>query len=194
MENNHKQSNEVELLKLEYQQCQNGYNSRDRMVEDEFCKVVELFLFLVATLFLFDRFATVSQLSHCAGCAILGIAGLFCLFSLLVSMESNASCNVALRERCRQIEEHLHELVGFQLRYWQTIDQRAKHLEERLIKGTWGATVARERGERERNIFINTVRLVIALWIIILAITIGSGVSKQIKAVSPDRSVSVTQP
>ena len=170
------QNNEVDLLKLEYQECQDGYNSRDTMAEDEFFKIVQLFWLLLATLFLFDRFAEVGQYIHCIFCVALGIAGFSCLFSLLVSMESNASCNVALRQRCREIEERLHEILGFHLQYWQAIDKRTRHAEEKIVKGTLGTTTLKERKEAERNIFINTVRLLIILWMIVVVITIARGI------------------
>ena len=72
-----KKNYEIDLLKLEYQECQRGYSQRDGLAEDEFCKVVQLFLLLVATMFLFDRFAETGRLIHCLGCIILGIAGFF---------------------------------------------------------------------------------------------------------------------
>jgi len=192
MDNQTKKDYEIDLLKLEYQECQRGYNQRDHMVEDEFCKVVQLFLLLVATVFLFDRFAIVGRYAHWVGCIILGIAGLFCFFSMLVSIESNASCNVALRRRCREIEKRLHELAGYEIRYWKTINERARHLEEMVFKGSWGTKVGREQSERERNIFINTVRLLIVLWIIVIAIAIVAKTTRQKEATSPNSSVSVT--
>lgn len=172
MKDEAKQNNEAEFLKFEYKGCQDGYNSRDNMVEDEFFKIVQLFWLLLATLFLFGRFAKVGQYIHFMFCVSLGIAGFSCLFSLLVSMESNASCNVALRKRCREIEERLREILGFNLQYWQVIDKRKKHTEEKLVKGTSGMTALKEKREGERNIFINTVRLLIVLWVIVVVISV----------------------
>lgn len=181
-------NHEIELLKLEYQECQRGYSQRDGLAEDEFGKVVQLFLLLVATIFLFDRFAESGRTIHCLGCIILGIAGFFYFFSILVSIESNASCNVALRQRCEEIEERIEELTGYKLRYWDTIQKRVRHLEEMVIKGAWGAKADSEKKERERNIFINTVRLLIVLWIIVLVVTIHPKIAKQEKTASTSRS------
>jgi hypothetical protein len=194
MDEDLKKNQEIELLKLEYQECQRGYSQRDGLAEDEFGKVVQLFLLLVATVFLFDRFAEAGRSIHCLGCIILGIAGLFYFVSLLVSIESNASCNVALRQRCEEIEKRLQELTGFQLQYWKVIHDRTRHLEEMIIKGTWGTKADRERKERERNIFINTVRLLIVLWIIIVLFTVLSPKAKQQKTVPPGSSVSMIKP
>jgi len=194
MDNEIKKNYEIDLLKLEYQECQHGYSQRDGLVEDEFCKVVQLFLLLVGTMFLFDRFSVAGRAIHCVGCIILGIAGFFCFFSLLVSIESNAGCNVALRQRCEEIEKRIHELMGFELRYWKTIHDRVRHFEEMVIKGAWGAKAGREKKERERNIFINTVRLLIALWFIVVVITILPQSVKQEQTAPPDRSISVTDP
>ncbi len=189
-----KKNQEIELLKLEYQECQRGYSQRDGLAEDEFGKVVQLFLLLVATLFLFDRFAESGQIIHCLGCIILGIAGLFYFFSILVSIESNASCNVALRQRCEEIEERLQELTGYKLQYWNKIHDRVRHLEEMVIKGAWGAKADAEKKERERNIFINTVRLLIILWIIVVLVTVHPKRAKQEKTNSPSPFVSAIEP
>jgi hypothetical protein len=194
MNEDSKKNQEIELLKLEYQECQRGYSQRDGLAEDEFGKVVQLFLLLVATVFLFDRFAESGRLIHCSGCIILGVAGLFYFLSLLVSIESNASCNVALRQRCEEIEKRLRELTGFELRYWKTIHDRVRHFEEMVIKGAWGAKADREKKERERNIFINTVRLLIFLWIIVVLFAILPQRAKQEKTVSLGPSVSVIEP
>ena len=35
-----KEKQEIELLTLEYQKCHDGYNSRDSIVESEFCQMV----------------------------------------------------------------------------------------------------------------------------------------------------------
>ena len=185
---------EIDLLKLEYQECQRGYAQRDGLAEDEFGKVVQLFLLLVATLFLFDRFAAAGRIVHCLGCVILGIAGLFYFVSLLVAIESNASCNVALRQRGEEIESRLRELTGFEMRYWKTIHDRVRHFEEKAIKGAWGAKADREKKERERNIFINTVRLLTVLWLIVVAVTVLSGPAKQKEASPLGQSVPVTKP
>ena len=184
---------EIELLKMEYQECQRGYSQRDGLAEDEFGKVVQLFLLFVATMFLFDRFAESGRIIHCLGCIVLGIAGIFYFFSILVSIESNASCNVALRQRCEEIEERLQELTGYKLRYWNTIQNRVRHLEEMVIKGAWGARADAEKKERERNIFINTVRLLIVLWIIVLLVTVHPKRAKQEKTASTSHSVLVLE-
>jgi len=175
MEDQVKQNHEIELLKLEYRECQAGYNSRDDMTEDEFCKVVQLFWLFVTIILALNVFTTIGRFFHCAVCIIIGVAGLFCLLSLLVSIESNASCNVALRQRCKKIEDRLCDLVGFKLQYWQVIDERDKYLEEELVKGRFGAKVGGEK-ERERSIFVNTVRLLILLWIVIVAVAVVRGI------------------
>jgi hypothetical protein len=172
------------LLKLEYQQCQSGYNSRDRLAEDEFCKVIQKFSIFLTILLAFNIFIKISPVFHFWVCVIIGVAGFSCLFSLLVVIESNSGCNVALRQRCRQIEDRLKELTGFQIQYWQAIEDRRKEREERIVKGIRGAITKRERKEQERSIFIFTVRLLIGLWLIIVVAMIIWGGRITIKDLS----------
>ena len=188
-----KKIQEIELLKLEYQECQHGYSQRDSLAEDEFGNVVQIFLLLVATVFLFDRFAEAGRAIHCLGCFVLGLAGLFYFFSLLVSIESNASCNVALRQRCEEIEKRLQELTGCELRYWRTIHDRLKHFEEKVFKGASNVKADKEKKERERNIFIHTIRLLIFLWIVVVLFTVFNQKVKQQKASLPDPSIKFTE-
>lgn len=159
---------EIELLKLEYRECQNGYNSRDKMAEDEFCKVIQVFSVFLTILVAFSVFAKVGWYSNCAVCLLIGVTGLMCLVSLLVVIESNSSCKVALRKRCGKIRERLQALVGFKLSYWDAIEQRARHWEEKKIKGALGVTADKDRTEAEQNIFVTAVRLLIFLWMVIV--------------------------
>jgi hypothetical protein len=101
---------------------------------------------------------------------------------------------VALRQRCEKIEERLQELTGFELRYWKTIHDRERHFEEMVVKGDWGAKADREKKERERNIFIYTVRLLIALWFIVVLFAVLPQKAKQEKTVPPGPSVLLTEP
>lgn len=172
MEDQEKQNHEIELLKLEYRECQSGYNSRDNMTEDEFCKVVQMFGVFVTILLAFNVFSKIGRFFHCVVCITIGVAGFFCLLSLLISIESNASCNVALRQRCRKIEDRLFDLVGVKLQYWGVIDERKKHIEEKLVKGGLSAIAGSEVKERERSIFVNTVRLLIFLWTVIVVVVV----------------------
>jgi len=174
MENNANKDNEIELLKLEYQQCQSGYNSRDSLAEDEFCKVIQKFSIFLTILLAFNIFIKISPEFHFWVCIIIGVAGFCCLCSLLVVIESNSGCNVALRQRCRQIEDRLKELTGFQIQYWQAIEKRYKPREERIVKELWGTRADSE--ETERNMFVFTVRLLMGLWImIVVAMIIWGG-------------------
>ena len=40
---NNDEEREFQLAVLDYQMCQNGYNSRDQITEDEFSKLVQVF-------------------------------------------------------------------------------------------------------------------------------------------------------
>ncbi|UCF00028.1 MAG: hypothetical protein JSV82_02900 [Planctomycetota bacterium] len=194
MENNANKDHEIELLKLEYQQCQSGYNSRDRLAEDEFCKVIQKFSVFLTILLAFNIFIKISPAFHFWVCVIIGIAGLCCLFSLLVVIESNSGCNVVLRQRCRQIEDRLKELTGFQIQYWQAIEDRIKYLEENIVKGIRDTITKRERKEQERSIFVLTIRLLILLWIIIVVAMIIWGRSISIKDLGGNNSSASTPP
>jgi len=194
MENNANKDNEIDLLKLEYQQCQSGYNSRDALAEDEFCKVIQKFSIFLTILLAFNIFIKISPEFHFLVCVIIGVAGFFCLFSLLVVIESNSGCNVALRQRCRQIEERLKVLTGFQIQYWQAIEERPKRLEENIVKGIGDVITRRERKEQERSIFIWTVRLLMGLWIMIVVAMIIWGRQISIKDLSGNNSSASAPP
>ena len=87
----------------------------------------------------------------------------------------DASCSMALRQRCTEIEQRLCALSGVSLGYWKAIEERKKHWEEKVLKKSWGKTRDEGETEQERNVFINTVRLFILLWIVIVAVTILQG-------------------
>jgi hypothetical protein len=191
MGNNANKDHEIDLLKLEYQQCQSGYNSRDGLAEDEFCKVIQKFSIFLTILLAFNIFIKISPVFHILVCLIIGFAGFFCLFSLLIVIESNSGCNVALRKRCRQIEDRLKELTGFQIQYWQAIEDRSIRREEKIVKGK---RADRESKEKERNIFIYTVWLLIVLWIIIVVAMIICGDRITLKDLGGNESSSSVPP
>jgi len=166
MENYAKKNDEIELLKLEYQECQNGYNSRDSIAHDEFFKLIQVFSIFFTILVAFNIFVEISLLFHHLICIVIGLAGTLSLFSILLVIQSNSNCKVALRKRCIEIEKRLQTLVGFHLRYWQVIDGRSKHFEEKIFKGKPGQK--RDIEERERNVFVNAVRIFIVLWLVIV--------------------------
>lgn len=146
----------------EYQMCLNGYNYRDQIVPDEFSKLVQNFSIFLTIILAISVFIEVSQILHIILCVLIGMVGFFSIYAILVDMESNLSCKVALRKRCMEIEETT------KLTYWKTVEQRPKYREEHMFKGSPGG---REQPRRHGNIFITSARLIIVVWILIVFMT-----------------------
>jgi len=97
-----------ELLKLEYQECQTGYNNRDKLVPQELSYIVVLFGGLITVIgLLVTKFYNIDAFILRLIISIIGACGFIGLLGLLIDLESSASCKRALRKRSEDIEELL---------------------------------------------------------------------------------------
>jgi hypothetical protein len=169
----------IELLKMEYELCHAGYNSRDFMTQDEFGKVVQSFSIFLTVLLAISIFVKVSFVLHLLLCVTIGTAGLLAMVAQLLDIESNSSCKVALRERSLQIERELESSAdgGDTIQFWSVIEGRKKHKEENLFKGKSGE--AKDREEVEGDLFITSSRILIAIWVLFVSAIIIWGSSLQ---------------
>ncbi len=183
----------LDLLKLEYEQCNAGYNSRDSLVQDGFAKIVQNFNIFIVILFGFNVLITTDQTLRVILLIIIGIAGFLTLFSQTVDLESNVTCKVVLRSRATQIEEIIEgdfssediwndipnkkssELQN--VRQWHLILERKKLREEEIIKGE-GETVKdkkKEMHENESISYVTVSRIFYLLWVVMVGISIFAG-------------------
>jgi len=164
MEKNCLSPDKLELLKLEYQICHEGYNVRDQITEDEFSKLIQIFSIFLTVIFAFNLFIKIHIILHIMLCIIIGIAGCLSMVALLLDMESASSCKIALRNRCLEIEK---QLVGQDIfKYWGVIEKREKYPEERFLKG--GSGKKKDRKETEGDLFIFSSRILIGIWVVIV--------------------------
>jgi Flp pilus assembly protein TadB len=166
------QEKNKDLLMLEYQECQSGYNNRDNLVPQEFANFVQSFFAFLTLLFAIHIFAEVNTLLSIMIHLGLGIAGLLVLLAFLLDMQANTSCKRALKDRSREIENTLSDYECPKI--WTVIQNRRKYLEERLFKG-------RDREVHEKTIggvFVNTSRALVILWIafVVMMIVLGDSI------------------
>ena len=162
---------QIELLKVEYKECNTGYNYRDNMIHQEFVSIIRIFSFFITLIIAFNTFIETVPFLHFSFIIIIGIAGFLSLFSMILDIQSNSSCNIVLRKRATEIEEMLSEESIFV--QWSSILNRKKYFEERLIKGMSGS--AKDSKEPERNIFITASRFFIIIWLAVVIVAIGWG-------------------
>jgi len=166
------------LLRLEYSECQNGYNSRDKIVPDEVRYVGFMFVVLTAVL-LFAVDLIGSSPALFTGVVILvGILGLSFLLGFLLDIQSNLSCKRALRERSKAIEQLLSPKSGDvthpPLSIWRYIipgRDKYKYWEEKKLKRPFSQILP----EQEGNYFLWAVRVAIILWMAVVVLTIIYG-------------------
>jgi len=165
--------NNVDIILFEYNACLDGYNSRDKMANELFYKLIHSFqMFLIIIAF---TSALVSQLEkyHWFCCLIIGAIGFLSMFSLLLGLESVSSCKVALRKRCITLELELSKMLdGNHPQYWRSIHERKKYLEEGIIKGQLTDkfdTCLFQHDTNEikeaKGIFIWAARIIIFCWV-----------------------------
>jgi GNAT superfamily N-acetyltransferase len=161
-----------ELLQLEYEQCQWGYNSRDAIIPSEFGYMVVILGVLIGALgFLVDKFDTNPILLRAAA-AIVGVAGMIAFWGFFTDLLSNCSTRLALRKRSVEIENELSPQFltdnSFSLRLWRdTIPNRHKVWSERMLKRL---THNKTHPEREIEILKMAGWLIIFLWLTMVAL------------------------
>lgn len=172
----------VERLLAEYHQCNEGYNSRDYIAQDEFSKLIQSFSILLAILLGVNLFGQINPTLRLFIAGTLGLLGLFVFVSMLLDIEGACSCKVALRRRAQEIEE---AIPGDVPEIWNIIDSRDRFFEEGPMKkrikrvkkkGVIRPEIRETERETEGILFVNASRLVVILWIlIVIAVMIWGG-------------------
>ncbi|TES91865.1 MAG: GNAT family N-acetyltransferase [Desulfobacteraceae bacterium] len=159
------------LLKLEYQECQAGYNNRDKIVPDELRNVGLVFTFLTGALFFaINILQNEPDWLLWLAAGIIGIFGFLLLFGFLIDIQSNVSCKKVLRQRSAEIEDLLSPAPsGIQpntvLQIWRkVIPKRKRKWEERVPK----SLLRRKSPEGETDYFILAARIAIGLWLLLV--------------------------
>lgn len=161
----------VRLILIEYQECNAGYNSRDVIVQEEFHNIVQVFSVFITIIIAFNAFIKTVPLLHTIFIIIIGLAGYLSILALLIDLQSNLSCKVALRKRAINIEKILSSKYKYKL--WTCINKRDKYIEEAMIKGKPGSS--KDIQEPDRNIFIIASRLFIILWLGVVIVSLFWG-------------------
>jgi hypothetical protein len=172
-----------ELLKSDYDNCHDGYNSRDGIIPQEVMGMIALFGGLAALL----KFTTDSSWPvgyRIIAVILIGIIGLAILVGLHLDIASNISCKDALRTRMKEIETILSGatiadnivLLGI----WKSIDDRKRLLDEKLkyIK-LWKSKKSNKREYHsfheiglDTPYFIWVGRIAVVLWIVLVTIVL----------------------
>lgn len=159
---------EMEWLKLDYQMCHAGYNSRDQITEDEFSKLVQVFSIFLTVIVAVNVFVKVNTFLHIVLCIVIGVSGFLSMVSFLIDLESASSCKIALRKRCKEIEALISN--GNIMQYWLSIESREKYGEEKFLKNLLSKLKSSGivRSDIERDLYINAARALIILWLFIV--------------------------
>jgi len=171
------------LLRLEYAECQTGYNSRDKIVPDEARYVAFIFGALTAILI----FANDVLSGHPTWFRIVasgtGVMGFVLLLGFLTDIQSNLTCKRALRKRSEEIENLLSPVENTAdpkppLSIWRyVIPKRAKYWGESRLKNIFPWVTP----EGEGNHFVVATWAAIVIWIalIVACLVIGPGLKGQ---------------
>jgi hypothetical protein len=158
----------IELLITEYQQCNRGYGFRDQLAHNACRGIIQTFSVFLTLLFAATVFLEISRPAHIVLCFILLFIGILAMFTLLLDLESTASCKVALRKRCLEIEGEIASPDMFKM--WDVIERRNKFWEEELFKGdpTNANSRKKDRPEPEYGLFVIAARVIICLWVLLV--------------------------
>jgi len=162
-------------LRLEYEMCQIGYNSRDVITEDLFAKVIQVFSIFLTVMVAISAFVKISYGLHVFLCAIIGIAGLISKVALLIDLQSASSCKIVLRNRCVQIEDMHNDDNA--MHYWKEIAERERYYEEGMYKRIFKKIRSNKiiTSDIEGDLYIIATRILIIFWIGIVATMILFG-------------------
>ena len=155
------------LLRLEYQECQEGYNNRDRVIPQELSYIGIVFGVLTTALLFAIRLLPADSAPFYLVLTVIGVLGLCFILGFLVDILANASSKRALRQRSMQIEELLYPSTdglrqNTPLQIWRNaIPERNRGRGERFLKGV----IYTRLTEREVNYFMLAGWLSLVLWI-----------------------------
>jgi len=161
------------LLRLEYQECQEGYNNRDKMVPDELRDVGMVFTFLTgALIFAINLLRAEPEWLLLLVTSVLGMFGLLLLLGFLIDIQSIVSCKRALRQRSIEIEGLLSPTPGGiqpndPLQIWRkTIPERDRRWGEKKLKNLF----SKISPEGETDYFILATEIAIGLWLLLVVL------------------------
>jgi len=152
---------DIELIIKEYEECNRGYAYRDALTHTVCRDLIQTF-YVFFTLLVAAYFLEVSIMVHCFFCLVLGCAGLLSMVTLLIDLESTVSSKIALRCRSQALERQLSSKSSSAISMWDAIDNRKEFMEEKIFK------LNRDRDEPEYKIFVNCIRILIVLWVIVI--------------------------
>lgn len=161
-----------DMLELEYRECNAGYHVRDTLVQDQFYKMVQTFSIFVTVLLAFrvliNVAPTVTPLLRLIFLISMGLTGLLALFAIMLDLQSNASCKIALRKHALHVEELLFPNKESGL--WRALNSRDRYTEERIIKRIVKDNPKSDKNkhEPEKGFFVIAARLLVILWVIIV--------------------------
>lgn len=152
-------------LILAYKLGLDGYAYRDRLVPQEFARMLAAFV-LLASLLVTAR--TYLQVDRALIMLVVTVAvlGTVALAAFVVDIAANTSCKRALRRDTCLLEEQL--FPGWTLPYWAAIARREIFPDENLAK-VGGFKGAASTG------FVVAARLVFLLWVALCVMAIFSG-------------------
>jgi hypothetical protein len=160
-------SADEEWLKIEYQMCHAGYNSRDAITEDLFAKAVQVFSVFLTVIVAISAFVKINYNLHIFLCIIIGLAGLISMIAILIDLQSASSCKIALRKRCEVIEVMIEDMNTSN--YWEVISKRERYLEEKtykdIISKLKSTAVGTKVSDVEGDLYIYATRTLIGLWL-----------------------------
>jgi hypothetical protein len=181
-------SKAMDLLKFNYGICMEGYNSRDKLVNDIFFRLIHVFqFFLIIIIITVSLTQSIYPNYHPICCAVIGFTGLLSMVSLLISLESFSSSKASLRDHCKRIDDIIVNLlpveeslksskllpVNESLKFWHIVGKRQKYLEENFLK------------EEQKSLFrIWASRIIILIWIgVVIALAIRFPTSEHLSQV-----------
>ena len=150
-----------ERLLEEYKVLSEGYNYRDQLVPKEFFNILQIFSILLTISLVVNIIIEFSLEMSVFVNTIFLILGLVTFISLLLDMESTASCKIEIRKRMKEMEKSL----GFKY-FSETIPKRPKFPEENLLKNELAGL------EKEVGWFLNASRLIIVIYNIYMFVLI----------------------
>ena len=153
-------------LLVEYQQCNDGYNSRDHLGVEDFSKITQIFFLFFALLLASNVVTGRNNELRLFFSVTIAFLGSVSLFALLLDLEGTYSSKAALRLRANEIEEELRSHRNTPVMWRMIEDREPRFMEEKLVKKAEGM---REK-EIEGNIFVLGGRLFIIFWFMLVSI------------------------
>jgi uncharacterized integral membrane protein len=173
----------INFLMKKYEIYIEGYNYRDKMVNDIFFRIIQVFqLFLIIIVISTNLVETNSGCYSIICYIIIGFVGFLTMGSLLLTLQSLSSGKAEIRKQCRNIEDTISKLCPIEayletsilapeekanapnLKYWDAIQKRDKY--------KWEKSKFINKFEQKNTFRINISKVIIGIWILIILIVI----------------------